>query len=415
MALDIRTAQNQLEDLLRDTILYALGKRIANVTSIANLRLFVTQGMTGTVLNNDTLAAVVSSGIVTGSYRWSQESTATDDGVNVVKPTDVSANGRWLLWTSPTRFVPVIGGNSFYLHEIAQGPIARILILDKGYDPNEVSQLITGQIPSVLIEATDDKPVDMTFAGNRWDTRYEFTISVIDQNLRDRRQSTHGSAIDGTIGANLLDGHIKALISGTSLAADETGIRNIQIGKGENWYSGEAQRRVIRSRDYSIVATEEYPAAPNDTEIVERVDIQEQLADLGDLPEPTLLEELVLGPQSAPLFDTDNFLFEGVAMNVFSPGLTKALSIGSATIDGDFVAYAGGLVTFPAESDTYRDLLPNGTLVLVSVARETQAPAHTPTALRVGLTVTDGSGVISDRYVCETKIDYMSPRQTSLT
>lgn len=398
--LDIRTAQDRLEDVLRDAILYALGKRIATVSNVSNLRAFVTQGQTGGVLNNDSLAVIVVGGLVTASYRWSQESVAADNGTTVIKPDDITFSGRWIAWTSTIRFSPQVGGDSFLLHEIPQGPLERVIVLNKSMDGAEISALISGQVPSAMIEATDDIPEDMTLdTGYRWDTRYEFTVSVIAQNLRDRRQSTHGSTLDPSIGANLLDGFIKALFGGTNITPEESGIRNIQVGRGMNWYSTEAQRRVIRSRGFTIQATEANPQAPNEVGPAQEVDAQAELTDLGDHADES--------------FDISNYVSGGMTVGL-GPGLTKTVTAGTAQLAGLTVTYAGQLKTFTASVDTYRDLLPNGSMVFVEAAFD-QDVAVTPNAMRVGMTRTDGSGVLSDRMIAETRIPFMNPLQIPLT
>lgn len=390
MALDIRTSQDQLEDLVRDSILFALGKRVASVASVAALRAFVTRGMTGTALDNDSLANVVVSGSVTAAYRWNTESTLADNGTSVIKPTDVTASGRWLRWTANARFVPVIGGNSYALNEIVDGPILQVIVLDKADNEDDITRLISGQVPSVIIEATNDKPTDYQLnTGSRWNTEYYFKISVITQNLRDRRQATHGWTADDMVGANKLDGFIKSLLAGTNLSADETGIRNVQVGGGENWYSGETRRRIIRTREYTFQTTEELPAAPNDAVPLEGIDFQEQLTDLGQNP-------------ADPGIDPDNEITLGMTV-ALGVGLTKTVVAGTAFFDGDEVTYAGESHTFTASRDTYRDLNPDGTMTFVEALYD-YVPELTADAMRIGMTRTDGSGVISDIVIATTYV-----------
>jgi hypothetical protein len=402
--LDVRTAQNQLEDLLRDTILFALGKRVAAVASVVALRARQTRLETGSALGDDALACIVVSGIVTASYRFSMTSTATDDGAAVLKPDDVLTQqpGRWLVWESDIRLAPVVGGNSYALSELQSGVLERVVVLDKAMDPDEVSGFIKGQVPAVLIEATDDVPEDMTqVTGHRYDTKYTFTVSVIDQNLRDRRQAAQGSAVDpagpGAAGANPIDGLIRALLGGTNLSVEQSGIRNIQVGRALNWFSTDAQRRVIRSRVYTLQVTEEYPPAPNDTGIAELVTEQAEMTDLGEHDD----------------YDDDNLVSLGITVGL-GPGLTKTIAAGTAKIAGTLVTYTGDLKTFTASKDTYRDLLPNGTLAFIETYPDGPEPPETATAMRVGRTQTDGSGVLSDVMLARTRVPYGPVNQTPL-
>lgn len=397
--LDVRTAQTELEDALRDAVLYALGRRIANVANVAALRAFPSRGHTGSSLHDDCLAVIVVANVVTASYRWSQGSSAADNGTTVIKPDDVVGNGRWLSWTSTMRFSPEVGGDSFYLHEIEQGPVECVIVLDKATEKKDINALITGQVPSVVIEATDDTPVDMTYmTGHRWDTDFGFTISVIAQNLRDRRQAAQGSSLDSAVGANGIDGAIVALLAGTTLNSVLDAVRNVRVGRGFNWFSTEGQRRVIRSRSYSVIATETNPAAPNDIGPAEQIDAQPELTELGETDPP---------------FDMDNHVSSGITVPL-GAGLTKFVAAGTAFIDGDEITYAGEFVTFSANVDAYRDLKDDGTLVVTEVAHGAPAPSLTAGALRVGVTETDSSGVLSDRYIAASRIPLGNPIEIPL-
>lgn len=399
MALDVRTAQTDLEVALKNAVLYALGRRLSAVPSVAALRAVTTRGESSSLRDDDELINVVVSGVVTAAYRWSSTSTAADNGTTVIKPTDARGGGRWLSWTSPLRFAPTVGGTSKYLHEILTGPLERVIVLDKDTDQDDMVNLLSGASPAVLIDARGDSPDPFTFAGNRWDTEFDFGLYVVAENLRDQRQAAQGSTISGdvTYGANGLDGLLQALLCGVQMFGVLDGVRNIVPGRGSNWVSKMAQRRVIRSRDLKIQATVESPAASNDSGALEEVDAQATMTDLGD--------------QTA--YDGDNYVASGIDV-ALGAGLTKTVRAGSATIGGAAVTFAGELVTLAANSDTYRDLLPDGTMTYVAVGLFQAEPAVTATALRVGVTSTDGSGVIADRFIAERRTAYMNARTTPL-
>lgn len=398
--LDVREAQDRIEDALRDAILFAFGKRAAAVASIPLLRAVTTQGLTGPLFHDDNLAAVTFGGTTTG-YRWNTQSTAADNGTSVIKPDDVTENGRWLGWASPLRIAFDIGGDSSALHELTTGFLERVIVLDRNMDEKEINALIFGQVPSIVIEATDDDSDDLTQAtGNRWSRRFHFTISVIAQNLRDRRQAQHGSTFAGEleIGANRIDGLVQALLGGTAIYQILDGIKNVQIGRGYNWISEQGQRRVVRGRSITVLATVEYPQAPNEIGAAEEVDVQTELVGL---------------PPSG-VFDDDDYLVAGMAV-LEGPGLTKTVQAGSAVIAGVTVAFAGSLYTFTALSETYRDLNPAGTITFVTVPAGAAAPPVTAGALRIGATTTDSGGVVADRIIAETRSPYMNPITVSLT
>lgn len=401
--LDIRTAQDDIEDALRDAVLYALGKRVAAVTSIAALRAFVTQGANGSSMHDDMLAAVTVAGVTSG-YRWNQKSTASDDGAAVVKPNDVTGSGRWLRYTSPLRIAPTVGGSSYYLHELTTGPLERVLVLDKNLEEAELANLIFGQVPSVLIEATDDTPEDLTqISGHRYSKTYHFTVSIFAQNLRDRRQAAQGSTYTGeqSKGANKLDGLIQSLLGGTQLQSVLSGVRNVQIGRGYNWMSEQQMRRVIRGRAFAIQATVENPPASNDYGSAETIFAQGEMTSLGDDTETAWVdgEDHVTGGMDVSL---------GV-------GLSKNVTAGTALMNGETVTFAGQLHSFTASTLTYRDLASDGTMTYVEAGLGQAEPPVTDSCLRVGVTTTDGSGVIADRIVARRRVPYGSNNEIDLT
>jgi hypothetical protein len=401
MPLDVRTSQTEIENAIRDAILLALGARLPAVASVAALRAVRTRGDSSTMRNPDDLIPIVVSSVVTALYRWSPTSTAADDGAATIKPTDVNANGRWLRQTTPLRIAFSKTADSQYLHEIATGPIKQVLLFDKKMTDEEMLAVLTGQMPAVIIDAHGDSPVDATEnTGHRWYTEFDFDIHVITEQLRDRREAAQGSAVSGETqpGANTIDGWIKALLGGTQMHGVLDGIRNIKLGPGSNSTSELGQRRIVRSRSISVLATEQHPNAPNDTGPAEEVDIQREMA----------------APDENDVADPANYLVTGIDLSE-GAGLVKPIAAGSAVVAGVTVNYAGQLYTFTATRDTYRDLLPNGTLTFVAVDIEQAEPAVTATALRIGVTRTDGSGVVSDRIIAARRAPYGNPIQTPLT
>jgi len=390
--LDARTAQNALEDALHDAILFALGERI-KFSDIASLRAQTTQGTSGGVqFTEDTLAVIYVGGVVTAAYRWSPLSTANDDGNNVIKPNDTSANGRWVKWTSALRIAPVVNGPSYYLNELPSGPLKRVIVLDKSLTDEEIFALMNGTVPAVFIEADGDLPEEEILQTNRlWKTNFLFVISVLAQNLRGEREAAQGSSLSGdpALGANGIDGLIKSFLKGPLLNRIVPDIRDVRFGHASNSTSALAQRRVIRQRQWTVLATEQNPPAPGDEVPAEDITAQPQLT--------------ALGQQSS--FDQQNFLVNGISV-IVGIGLVKNIKAGSAMVGGLLVNYAGQSYNFPANRDTYRDLNPNGTLTLTSVPNGDPAPAVTPGALRVGMTSTDGSGTTFDGYIAAQKDDY---------
>lgn len=387
--LDIRTAQNDLEDYLRDTILKALGKRLPSVPDVASLRAVATQGATSSIRSDNDLINIVVAGIVTTAFRWSTVSTAADNGTTVIQPDDVTGQGRWLAWTSNVRLAPTVGGNSYFLHELLDGPLAQVIVLDKSMPVEEMNALILGQVPAVCIEASGDEPEDMgQHVGWRYDTTFDFKVTTIGENLRALREATHGS-LDGDIGVNAIDGLVQSLLGGVNIAADQDSIRTVKLGHGDNYVSDLGQRRVHRERALRLLCTVENPPAPNDSYVVDEVGLQAELTDLHD--------------QS--ISSDSNYVVDGIEV-VVDMGLSQFVTAGSAVIGGVAVNYVGEYRTFPANSDIYRDLLPNGTIAFVAVGANESPPPVTSTALRVGVCTTDGANVVGDRFIAITRQPY---------
>jgi hypothetical protein len=390
MGLDTRTAQTVLENALRDVILQALGVRLPAVATVAALRAFQTMGPSGTSMRSDDDLVYISGSSIT-SYRWNSISTVADNGAGVIKPNDVTANGRWVQWTSNVRFSTTVGGNSITLDQVSSGPLAQVILVDKRYTKDEMANLIVGQVPAVIIEAHGDDPEDVVLdLGSKWVTRYEFTVTAIAENLRDRREAAQGSTVpgDSTYGANTIDGFIKGLLAGTVLndhgAFSDHPVQNVAFGRGRNEFSDDEmlQRYVFRSRDYVLQVSEEMPPAPNDVYQPTDAFVQAYLTDL----------------HQQATYDPNNYLISGINPTL-GGNLAQTLPAGTAQIAGSTVAYAGGAVSFTAWSDVYRDLAPNGTLTLTAVNRGGVPPAQTAGTLRIGFTSTNATIVLADTLI----------------
>ena len=387
--LDIRTGATSLEVTLRDTVLYALGYRLPAVADVAGLRAIVTAGAATSQRKDTNLVNIEVADVVQKAFRWSSTSIDPDDGSDVIQPDDVTAAGRWLSWTSPLRFAPTQGGDSMYLHEVRQGPLRNVIVLDKYMEQAVLERLIFGQVPSVAISVSSDGPADMLQAtGWKWDNRYRVTVEVVAQSLRDERQA----AQDPDRGANAIDGWIWSLLAGSQLYAVENSIRNVQVGPASNSFSEGGQRRVVRTREYVIQATVIDPPAPNDFGPLDEIDVQPDMTDLDDQPAYSTTDMVTLGCD--------------VVLPI-NGGLAADIEAGTALIGGTVVTYNGESGhLFSASKDTYRDLDSAGVFHFVE-ANVGDAPAAPAVGrLRVGVTRTDSSDVISDRYVAQIAIPY---------
>ncbi len=107
----------------------------------------------------------------------------------------------------------------------------------------------------------------------------------------------------------------------------------------------------------------------------------------------------------ATTYDPLNHAAPGGLQVALGIGFIAAPSNGSAVIAGATVTVTSApLHTYPAMSDTYRDLLPNGTFAYVSVGVGWDAPPTTATALRIAVTSTDSLGIVADVPIASTYV-----------
>src|SRR5438876_9401627 len=97
--LDVTTATAQIEVALRDTIALGLRRQYPALATVAALRAWPTLGPSGTSNFDDVNVELVPVTATSTVYRWNATSTAADDGVDTIAPTDRTAGafaGRWL-------------------------------------------------------------------------------------------------------------------------------------------------------------------------------------------------------------------------------------------------------------------------------------------------------------------------------
>jgi hypothetical protein len=75
-------------------------------------------------------------------------------------------------------------------------------------------------------------------------------------------------------------------------------------------------------------------------------------------------------------------------------------------VGGTPVAVAAQSITFAASSDTYRDLDNAGAWHFAIVAPDVAPALPVAGRLRVGVTRTDGAGVVSDSALCSFSVPY---------
>lgn len=321
-------------------------------------------------------------------YWYSAFSGAAQSLPAVVQPTGSTAPGRWLRVDVPWTYGP--NGNRPLRAQ--QTGVCKAVELFNGASTETMEALLKvfEQRPALFLQWTES-PVQAQsiYAGAHYKIPATFNLVVASENLRGdpwgmlgEPGATEQNGKDP--GLSWLLGQVLKVCAGVDLATP--GIESVEIGKAQVLYQG-LQERVfvgvvpITVRVWVLNEDEDLVAA--------RVDAHPNLGDTGD----------------APKFDVLNFVAQGYTITP-GPGLTRSYGAGLATVGGVSVASTPPDVTFTADRDTYRDLLPDGTLTYVAVARDAPPPAVTATALRLACTSTDSTGVVADHWIACSSVQW---------
>lgn len=376
MTLLIEESIVRVERALLDAVTLGMLVRLPPVPDVPALRATPTQGASGSARRDGDLVFVTSAG---GCYRWSVTSTATDDGALVIRPADAGATGRWLLASSTAR----LGGQ--YLHQIPTG-ILRTALLHNGDFSDEVLQSrIFGQAPCVAIHfGGEDHQALSQVPGALYRYRADFELWSVSRNYRSGPEAALGSPISAEAAADpgvmAIHGQLKRLLAGVDLGV--SGIEQVEIGRGHLEQASEAERLFVMSLAVQVRGAVHSPDADGEHVLVTGVDAQPYVTDL----------------HGEVAFDPANHVVSGIDVNL-GLGLAHTVSAGSAYVGGQLVLVAETPVTFVESADTYRDLLPDGSLAFTAVSIGGEPPPVAPGALRVGVTTTDSAGVVAERYL----------------
>ncbi len=252
---------------------------------------------------------------------------------------------------------------------------------------------IYGQAPAFLLEWTRN---DLESVGMRHGMVYEFDVSfvvhVLSRNLRDGADGTIGTDVPadaGTIpapGLLRMVGDVQYLLAGSRLGL-EPGVTFVGIDGAAQIVETDLAQRWFRA---------ELP-------LTVRASVHLMDEDLFDDPEVWVTRKDAGTAGQEPI-DLSNYVAEGLRFAP-APGLTGTPSPGVAYVGGQLVVAAPPPHTFPTSSDSYRDLCPDGSLVYRSVPNGSEPPPVASGAMRIGVTVTDGTRIIADSYLC----DYVVP------
>lgn len=360
------TALTQVEQALQTTILVALGKCITQAT-ITTLRAVPSAGIKHNKL-----------GFVTATnarYRFDRFSTASDDGVNVLKPTDNPTAGRWLLTTSTA------GSGYLKTVELCEGQATA----------EEILARYAGTKPCVVIvfQGADNNPLSQ-IPGALYDYRPQFVLWCVSSNLRSEHQTATGSQITSEAsddpGTNRIVGDLKALLAGNDLGVGP-GVKWTELRREEKAYTSLADKVMVYQLGIEVRASLHNP----DTDLVAFTgfNVQRQI--------------ITLNGQDA--LDSLNYIVSGLTVNV-GAGLTQTVNHGGVYVDGTLNSPGDFTHSFSPSVLTYRDFIPGSGFTFIETALGADVPPVTANAIRIGVTTTSDTDVVGDQFLTATKFDY---------
>lgn len=380
--LTLRNARTSIERGIVRAIANAYKVRAPAVATVAALRALPSAG-----IPHDTYRYVTSA---TVCYRWNRYSSATDDGINVLKPNDLVSGkpGRWLVTSSA----------------IQTGYLKSVQAYNGAAAIEDVVEKLLGQSPSVLVVWTSgDHKIESQNPGALWWYLCNFDIWVIGSNLRDGFETEEGSDVPAEAladpGVNQILGDVKYVLAGADY--DLESVSYTQLGQEMRIAEDQASRQALEKLSVQVHASIHKP----DTDLVDFPDPGSLYVQYQEADTPENLGERV-GP-------TD-YIRTGCTMPTGS-SLTQTPDAGTAYVGSTLITVTAGAKTFTANKFTYRDLKLDGTYTYTEVG-----PYGTPAdpavdTLRVGVTVTDGTNVIFDRILADSLIDYGPPDQVPPT
>lgn len=393
--LDVRTAVTTVERALVEALSLAYQIRHEAAADLAELKGVISKGGSSNAIPNRALRYVQSEGVV---YRWMTYSSNAEALPYVVLPADraETSKGRWERQTSSV----TVGPNYFRPVHRERTGYARLVQLWQGSEAEEGLNRIFGQSPAFTVRWTGDQ---LTTKGNQralYEANLPFEVWCYARNYRQDWEALEGSPVasEAAVEPGLwrMMGDVRYLLAGTDLGL-APGIRYIDIqGQGQILHEDEAERRFVGIVPITVRAA--YSIPDEDLAPLGEVWIQGQSVGMGY----HILADQSLRARTT--FDPANYVALGY--QIFpSAGLSAAPTAGVAYLANQVVSSIPPPHTFTANMDTYRYLAPSGLMVYLEVAVDGPVPPVPAGHMLIGMTRTDGAGVINDALLCSYAMD----------
>jgi len=334
------------------------------------------------------------------TYRFDQYETAPDNGSTVIAPFDVGTGaGRWLREGSAaeqrTSRNICVRNTALQLDKWAAqrtGWAKIVRIWEGDYDDESIAEVFSLKPAFVIVPyRITREPFSLT-PGSYYRQKFLYRVWGISQSLRKGPAGILGGLAAETgidPGLNYVMGAAVRALAGSSLGL--LGVASTEIGDEDIVAHDLANRVFCNALDISVCATLHLP--DDDILPLTAVTVTSQLSAKND----------------ATSVDLANYVADGCNVPQLG-GLSSQIFGGYAYIGGVLVRAIPQTITFPASSDCYRDLLPSGGFVVQSVPTGKEPPAlGGKGALRIGVTQTDSSGIVGDRFICSTLFNLVGP------
>lgn len=369
VSVTLRTARATIENAIVDTLIYALGNRLPPSADVPTLR-----GLPSTALSDRSVRYVTSQGL---TYQFLRADVNADDGVNYIRPSDISpsAPGRW-------RRSSLTG----YTSSAQTGYLRRCeLYNDDASSPETISQRIFGQPPACLVSFDDaEYELKSPYPTSIYYVKYHFTVFAVSVNFRGLQYARQGGPIaaesSADPGTEAIIGDVEALLSGSNLGVVDVGY--VKIDREQPVVRDIARARFVEAIEITVFAT--------------LTDTDSSIAALSN-PYDFNVNYQLSDANPSGVLDTANDVTSSGLQFALGDGLSKSFVGGTMNFNGSPLTVPGGAFTFQANKITYRDVGSTGALTYTATNFGDPPPPLGYGLVRLGVTVTDGTGVRADR------------------
>lgn len=344
-------------------------------------------------------------------FAWAAGRSDPDDDASTIAPinwthpaTGLQLPGVWIEQTDTAPYARREDPHARPLCASPDGYLRSVELYQGRPDTDELFNRFTGRRPLLAVRYAGDTRKRQTTSPATYRVEMQFQLIGLSYHPRRGGEALEGATIAGqaadvaTQRAIEQDPGLFSILGDADDCAQgdsdpETGYYHLVPGVDTVLPTGhqilqelQAQRLFVGSSGITVVCTVHRP--DRDTERLYSLGMTTQAINQHKVPPEAL------GP--------DNAVLAGLNVEWPHGGLTTAPLPGRVTVGGRIFDLSPARITFAASADTYRYCSGNGELLYQSVPAGAAAPATPPGALLIGVTTTDGSGVVFDEIVCAT-------------